>query len=65
MLIGMPYWYGELSPFATPELLEKAVALGLQPIEVPTAYHAVMIDNPGHIMHLIDELLIQSDSGEA
>ena len=65
MLVGMPYWYVELSPFATPELLDKALALGLQPIEVPNAYHAVMIDNPGHIMHLIDELLIESDPGEA
>lgn len=57
MLEGALFWYGELSPFGDEESIMLANSLGLQPMVIPDAHHAVMIDNPGYLLRLIDQLI--------
>ena len=57
MLSGAMFWYGEFSPFGDKESVLLAKALGLDPVMIPDAHHAVMIDNPAYLLRLIDQLI--------
>lgn len=47
---GMSYWYGEYSPFATDQTLQKAKQFNMTLKMIPGAYHAVTVDAPDFIL---------------
>jgi pimeloyl-ACP methyl ester carboxylesterase len=57
MLHNMSYWYGEFSPFATDKTLRRAKSMGLTLTMVPNAYHAVTLDNPSALLHMIEGMV--------